>query len=68
MIEEEPLITLDWIRKISLRSLIQLDREQLLILQFQADKDLFSAQLTKDWIDAAIRFQALENGKESKND
>jgi len=57
MSNEESPINLDWIRKISLRSLMDLTREQLLILQFQADKELFSAQLTKSWIDAAIRFQ-----------
>ena len=61
--EQNEKINLEWIRKISLRSLMQLKREQLLILQYQADKELFSAQLTKDWIDSAIRFQLLEDAK-----
>jgi len=56
-------IQLDWIRKVSLKQLRGLKREQLLILQFQAEKELFSAQLTKDWIDSALNFQQLDNGK-----
>ena len=58
MDEETPdKMTLEWIRNVSLRSLMQLRHEQLRILQVQADKELFSAQLTKDWIDGAIRFR-----------
>lgn len=48
---------LDWVRKISLRSLMSLSREQLELLQLQADKDLFRAQLNKERIESAIQFQ-----------
>lgn len=62
--ELEKPITLDWVRKISIRSLINLNREQLATLQLQADKELFRAQLTKDWVDSAMRFKLWEQSEE----
>lgn len=57
-------ITLDWVRKISIGSLIKLNQEQLAVLQLQADKELFRAQLTKDWVDSAVRFKLWEQSEE----
>ena len=58
--EKEEVMSLDWVRKISIRSLMGLTQEQLRTLQLQADKELFRAQLTKDWIDSAIKFKLWE--------
>lgn len=57
-------VTLDWVRKISIRSLMNLEREQLAALQLQADRELFRAQLTKDWVDSAVRFRLWEQDEE----
>jgi hypothetical protein len=56
-------ITLDWVRKISIGSLMKLNQEQLAVLQLQADKELFRAQLTKDWVDSAVRFKLWEQSE-----
>lgn len=59
-------ITLDWVRKVSIQSLMQLNQEQLASLQLQAEDELFRAQLTKDWVDGAVRFKLWE-AKEKHN-
>lgn len=62
-VPENP-ITLDWVRKISIRCLVNLNEKQLAALQLQADKELFRAKLTKDWVDSAVRFKVWEQNEE----
>lgn len=58
--EKDEIVTLDWIRRISLSSLMKCSQQKLYFLQKEAGRELFRAQLTKDWVDTAIRFKALE--------
>ncbi len=59
--------SLEEIRTISLKTLISLHMEKLKDLQQQADKALFSAKLTKDWIDGAINFKLWEESKHDES-
>ena len=55
--------SLENIRKVPVKTLIELDMRKLKKLQKQADKAVFKAKLAKDWIDGAIAFKLHKNGK-----
>ena len=44
-------------RHISMEYLMKLSPEQLQDLLWQADRELFQAQLTRDWLDTAVQFR-----------
>ncbi len=55
--KKDKAMQLEEIKHLSMRHLMAMKRETLEQLLYQADRDLFSAQLTRDWLDNAVQFR-----------
>ncbi len=61
-------VTLAEIRRISIATLLKLDMETLRDLEDQADKAVFSAGLTLDWVRGIIARKLAHKAPDDKSD
>lgn len=65
--KKDKSLHLEEIKYLSMRQMMEMKRETLEQLLYQADRDLFQAQLTRNWLDTTVQFCLWnENQKEQK--
>ena len=66
--EKDKSLQLEEMKYLSMRHLMECDDKTLESLLHEVDRELFQAQLTRDWLDTAIQFKLWNEAKAERID